>query len=135
MKEFCGTGVRMRGSNEINSCDQKEDPNPETQFLDHTIRPTNHTPRNIQTCDAISESVSQIQNQKSEIYKFLPKHGKVFCKLSAARQPNVITNEILNKKAQKKLNVLKQKVKMKTKSYLVKILPNSKLKVEHLAKV
>ena len=133
VKEFCGTGVRMRGSNEINSCDQKEDPDPETQFPDHTIRPTNHTPRNIQTCDAISESVSQIQ--KSEMYKFLPKHGKVFCNLSAASQPNVITNDILNKKAQKKLNVLKQKVKMKTKSYLVKILPNSKLEVEHLAKV
>ena len=133
VKEFCVTGVRMRGSNEINSCDQKEDPDPETQFLDHTIRPTNHTPRNIQTCDAISESVSQIH--KSEICKFLPKHGKIFSNLSAASQPNVITNDILNKKAQKKLNVLKQKVKMKTKSYLVKILPNSKLKLEDFTKV
>ena len=134
VKEFCGTGVRMRGSNEISSCDQKEDPDPETQFLDHTIRPTyNHTRRNIQSCDTISESVSQIQ--KSEICKFLPKHGKIFSNLSAASQPNVITNDILNKKAQKKLNVLKQKVKMKTKSYLVKILPNSKLKLEDFTKV
>ena len=112
---------------------RKIDHDPETQILDHTIRPTNHTPRQVSTCDTISESVSQIQ--KSEIHKFLPKHGKIFCKLSAASQPNVITNDILNKKAQKKLKVLKQKVKMKTKSYLVKILLSSELKLEDLAKV
>ena len=133
VQEFCGTGVRMRGSSEINSCDQKKDHDPETQFLDHTFRTTNHIPRQVQTCDTISESVSQIP--KSEIHKFLSKHGKMFCNLSGTYQPNVIKNDILNKKAQQKLSVLKQKVKVKIKLYFVKILPNSKLKLGDLAKV